>query len=122
MLYFKKGESMKELLLLNEEQQNLLENYMPTENVLKKIAGFFSSFSDPTRIKIITALCVSEMCVNDLSIVLNMNQTTISHQLKLLKDSGIVYSTRFGKIIYYKLCDENVNNIISEGVDYLLAN
>ena len=62
------------------------------------------------------------MCVNDLSIVLNMNQTTISHQLKLLKDSGIVYATRFGKIMYYKLCDENVNNIISEGVDYLLAN
>lgn len=113
---------MREVLLLNEDQQDLLQNHMPTENVLRKIADFFSSFADPTRIKIITALCISEMCVNDLSVVLNINQTTVSHQLKLLKDSGIVYSTRFGKIMYYKLCDESVNNIIANGVDYLLAN
>lgn len=122
ILIINKGDSMKELLILNEEQQEMVAEYMPTDSVLIKIADFFSSFSDPTRIKILTALCISEMCVNDLAIVLNMNQTTISHQLKLLKDSGVVCSTRFGKIMYYKLCDESVNNILSGGIDYLLAN
>ena len=113
---------MGEVLLLNDEEQDLLKNYMPNESVLRKIANFFNSFSDPTRIKILTALCVSEMCVNDLSVVLNLNQTTVSHQLKLLKDSGVVDSTRFGKVIYYRLFDKGINNIISNGVDFLLEN
>ena len=113
---------MGEVLLLNDEEQDILKNYMPNDSVLKKIANLFNSFSDPTRIKILTALCVSEMCVNDLSVVLNLNQTTVSHQLKLLKDAGVVESTRFGKVMYYKLYSKGVNSIISNGVDYLIEN
>ena len=113
---------MGEILLLNNKNYDMLKDYMPKDNTLKKIAEFFNSFSDLTRVKIITALCVTEMCVNDLSIVLNLNQTTVSHQLKLLKASGIVDCTRFGKIMYYKIINDSINDIISSGVDYLLVN
>jgi DNA-binding transcriptional ArsR family regulator len=78
-------------------------------------------FSDCTRIKILTALCLSEMCVNDLSVLLKLNQTTVSHQLKFLKQNGAVKCKRDGKIIYYSIADNCINDVMLNGVNYLLA-
>lgn len=111
---------MKNLIVLPQTQQDVLSEYMPNDATLKKIADFFSMFSDSTRIKIITALCLGRMCVNDLSVVLNINQTTVSHQLKFLKTFGAVTSEREGKIIYYSIKNTTINDVMLNGVNYLL--
>lgn len=106
--------------MLPQAKQNYLIEYMPKETTLEKLANFFSAFSDSTRIKILTALCLCEMCVNDISILLKINQTTVSHQLKLLKQNGAVKSRRSGKLIYYSIADNSINEVMLNGVNYLL--
>lgn len=98
-----------------------LQYYMPENQTLRQLADIFSIFADQTRLKILSALALSEMCVNDLSKYLNINQTTISHQLRLLKNCNAVVDIRKGKNIVYSLGNELVNNIMSDGVDYIFA-
>lgn len=105
--------------LLNENIVNNVKNYMPKENNLRSLAEFFSMFSDPTRLKIISALSMSEMCVSDISNILSINQTTVSHQLKILKSLGMVKYRREGKIIFYSLVDKIINECLLIGVDCL---
>lgn len=99
---------------------NDIKYYLPKEKVLRLLAEFFSMFSDETRIKILSALSISELCVNDIANILNLNQTTVSHQLKLLKSVGAVKYRRDGKIIYYSLADKQINDCILTGVNYLM--
>ena len=73
------------ILFLDEKTILNLQYYMPQNSVLQQMANFFSIFSDETRLKILSALSISKMCVNDISISLSLNQTTVSHQLKILK-------------------------------------
>lgn len=87
--------------------------------MLDSITCFFSIFADPTRVKMLSALAISEMCVTDLSRVLEINQTTVSHQLRLLKNLGIVKSERSGKIIFYSLVNDTVNDVMLKGVEFL---
>ena len=110
----------KSIIHVEEEWQNTLKNHLPNTNVCNKLAYFYSMFSDATRLKIIITLLLKEMCVNDLSQLLNINQTTISHQLKILKSNGAVVSTRNNKYIFYKVSDNFINNIMINGVDYIL--
>ncbi len=109
----------KTKILLKEDKVKNVKFYLPEENTCYKLAEFFSTFSDSTRIKILSALAVSEMCVNDLSRILQINQTTISHQLKLLKSVGAVKFRRNGKIIYYSLASKMINDCLLSGVDYI---
>ena len=67
----------------------------------------------------LSALAISEMCVTDISIMLKLNQTTVSHQLRLLKDLGAVKSRRQGKIIFYSLKSEMINEVLLKGVEFL---
>ena len=97
-----------------------IKYYLPEEKALRLLAEFFSMFSDETRIKIISALSVSELCVNDIANILKLNQTTVSHQLKLLKSVGAVKFRRDGKIIYYSIADKQINDCLLSGVNYLL--
>ena len=107
-------------ILLSQDKQEDLNKFMPENSVVEKLANFFSSFSDGTRIKIISALCLNEMCVNDISQLLNINQTTVSHQLKFLKQYGAVTSRRDGKVIYYNISCNDINEVMLNGVNYLL--
>ena len=106
-------------ILLKEEKVQNVKYYLPEENMCSKIANFFSMFADSTRIKILSALAVSEMCVNDLSRILKINQTTISHQLQLLRGTGTVKYRRDGKIVYYSISSSMINDCLLSGVDYL---
>ena len=108
-------------LLVDEKTARDIKYYLPQEKVLRMLADFFSIFSDETRIKILSALSVSELCVNDISNILKLNQTTVSHQLKILKSVGAVKYRRDGKVIYYSLADENINDCLMNGVNYVLA-
>jgi len=99
-------------LLLSERNKREILDALPMESDISKLADYFQNFSDSTRIKILTCLAMSNMCVNDISNLLGINQTTISHQLKQLKDQNIVSYKRDGKILVYYLLNNNVNNMM----------
>ena len=106
-------------LKLDKKTWGIVENYVPDGELLSDLTDFFSTFSDKTRLRILAALAISKTCVSDLSSVLGINQTTVSHQLRLLRNTGVVTCEREGKIIYYSLTDELVNEIMLKGVEFL---
>lgn len=89
------------------------------ENELYDLAELFKVFGDSTRIRILHELFVEEMCVQDIAAALNMTQSAISHQLKILKQSKLIRSRRDGKMIYYSLADDHVKTIISCGLEHV---
>ena len=112
-------EEVCQTLLLDRRTQALVESYVPQGEMLEGIVCFFSVFADSTRVRILSALAITEMCVTDLSRVLSINQTTVSHQLRFLKNIGIVTCSRCGKIIFYSLKSETDNDILLKGVEFL---
>lgn len=106
-------------ILLNTIEEDEINTYMPSDKKLKDMACFFQNFSDTTRLKIISALSISDLCVNDLSEVLNINQTTISHQLKYLKSQNIVDCSREGKLIKYSLQNKFINELMNYAIESL---
>ena len=110
---------MSQTLLLDKRTQRLIEDYVPKGDILEGVVCFFSVFSDYTRVKILSALAISELCVTDLSTILEINQTTVSHQLRYLKSAGIVKCVRQGKIIFYSLTDDSINDVILKGIEFL---
>jgi len=110
----------KNIIHLSTNTINIIKEHMPESKTFNNLAYFYSIFCDSTRLKIVISLLISEMCVNDLSQMLGINQTTISHQLKILKTYGIVSSTRKNKFVFYHITDKFVNNIMINGVDYLI--
>ena len=106
-------------LLLDRRTQGMVEEYVPEGDLLRSLVRFFSIFSDGTRLRILSALAISQMCVTDISRVLGINQTTVSHQLRFLKDAGMVRTDRHGKVIFYALYNEVVNDVLLKGVEFL---
>ena len=91
----------------------------PNIEVLYDLSELFKVFGDSTRIRILYALFESELCVGDIAQLLNLSQSAVSHQLKLLKDAKLVKFRREGKIIFYALDDEHVRTIISMGMEHV---
>ncbi len=88
---------------------------MPAEIEISKLADFFFVLGDSTRVKLVSALRINELCVGDLARILNMSDSAISHQLRLLRQSNLVKSRRAGKFIYYSLSDDHVMDIYDIG-------
>ena len=112
-----KSEKMEKFLLLSERNRREILSALPRESDISKLADYFQNFSDSTRIKILTCLSMMNMCVNDLSTVLGLNQTTVSHQLKQLKDQNLVSYKRDGKILVYYLTDKSVNDMMMYAIN-----
>ncbi len=92
---------------------------MPDEENLYDLAELFKVFGDTTRIKILWALAESEMCVCDIAVLLNMTQSAISHQLRILKQTRLVKSRKDGKVVYYTLDDAHVKQIFDQGLIHI---
>ena len=106
-------------IVLDEKAQKTVRYYIPENKMVSEIADFFSVFCDETRIKILSALSITEMCVTDLASTLELNQSTLSHQLKYLRHLGMVKYRRDGKVIYYSLTNNCVNDILNISLNYL---
>ena len=89
------------------------------ENTLYDVAELFKNFADSTRIRILYTLFNKELSVSEICELLNMNQSAISHQLRILKNSKLVKNRREGKTVYYSLDDDHVCNIISQGIEHV---
>ena len=92
---------------------------MPSEAALKLLSEFFKIFSDKTRVGILWALSLSEMCVCDLSMLLKMKQPAISQHLKSLRQMRIVRTRRDGKVVYYALDDEHIRTVLNFGLQHI---
>lgn len=106
-------------VLLDKRLQGMINDYVPNGEILDDLVCFFSIFSDYTRLKMIFALAISEMCVSDLSKLLKLNQTTVSHQLRFLKNLNAVKTRRQGKVVFYSLRNETLNDVLLKGVEFL---
>ena len=91
----------------------------PDDEILYDLAELFKVFGDSTRIKILYSMFENELCVNDIAKLLNLSQSSVSHQLRILKSSKLVKFRREGKSIYYSLDDEHVRAIISMGMEHV---
>ena len=106
-------------MLIDKRLQGLVKDYVPQGEILEELCCFFSIFSDNTRLKIISALAITEMCVSDISEILCINQTTVSHQLRLLKNLNAVKTKRQGKVIFYSLRSDALSDVLLKGVEFL---
>ena len=105
--------------IIHEDIVVRVKDKLPAEETLYDLAELFKVFGDTTRIKIICALFESEMCVCDLSCLLNMTQSAISHQLRVLKSARLVKFRREGKVVYYSLDDEHIKHIYDAGLNHI---
>ncbi len=108
-----------ETVEVHEDLLRIVNETMPEETELYDLAELFKVFGDSTRIRILFVLFEAEVCVCDLAMALNMTQSAISHQLKILKQSKLVKSRREGKSIFYSLADAHVRSIIAAGREHI---
>ena len=92
---------------------------LPEEEVLYDLGDFFKILGDSTRIKILSALFQSEMCVCDIAALLGMTQSAISHQLRVLKQGRLVKHRKDGKVVYYSLDDDHIKHIVDQGLTHI---
>ena len=104
---------------VHQDLLNIVNATMPDETELYDLAELFKIFGDSTRIRILFVLFEAEVCVCDLASVLNMTQSAVSHQLKILKQNKLVKSRREGKSVFYSLADDHVRTIIAQGQEHI---
>lgn len=106
--------------IIHEDVIARVKEALPEETPVYDVSELFKVFGDSTRCRIICALQIEEMCVNDLSVLLSMTQSAVSHQLKILRDSRLVKSRKSGRIVYYALDDEHVSEIFTMAFHHIM--
>lgn len=105
--------------LIHEDVVRQVIEKMPEDESLYDLADLFKVFGDSTRIRILWALHEAEMCVCDIAALLDLSQSAISHQLRLLKQAKLVKNRRQGKVVYYSLDDDHVKKIFDQGLAHI---
>ncbi len=95
-------------------QEHLLDGLTATH-----VAEIFAALSDPTRVRLVSALGGGELCVCDIAATLGMSQSAISHQLRLLRTLQLVKNRRDGRIVYYSLADDHVAQLLAQGMNHV---
>ena len=106
------GHSIDEKILESIKKDFQIEEYVPT------LSGIFKTMGDPTRLRIIYLLSLSPLCVCDIATLLDMTQSSISHQRRILGDLRIVKFKKDGKLVLYSLDDDHVMKILAEGLNH----
>lgn len=105
---------------LHPEAIRRVREQLPRDEVLYDLAELFKIFGDSTRVKILYALLeVEELCVCDIAGLMDVTQSAVSHQLRVLKNSKLVKFRREGKTVYYSLADGHVARILSQGMEHI---
>ena len=102
-----------EVTLIHEDNVKKAINELPDDELIADLSDMFKIFGDQTRVKILMALESGELCVCDIAAVMNMSQSAISHQLRVLKQSNILKTRREGKVVYYSISDDHVKEIFN---------
>ena len=111
--------SEKDFLAAREDVVKKVLSQQPDDEILYDLAELLKVFGDSTRIKILYSLFETELCVYDIARLLNLSQSSVSHQLRILKTSKLVKFRRDGKSVFYSLDDEHVRSIISMGMEHV---
>ena len=106
--------------IIHQDIVDEVKNSMPNNDLMVKISDFFKIVGDNTRLKIAYALDNNEMCVCDIANLLNTTKSNISHQLKELKDRGLVKCKKIGKEVYYSLDDDHVKEVIEVARNHIV--
>lgn len=106
--------------VIHEDVLIRVRGKMPNEDPIYEVSELFRVFGDSTRARMICALNIEEMCVCDLAALLNMTQSAISHQLRILKSSRLVKSRKQGKIVYYSLDDSHIGDIFAKAFEHVM--
>ena len=112
-------EGTKEYIAAHEEIVRKVKENQPEDEYLYDLSELFKIFGDSTRIKILYSLFETELCVSDMASILNLSQSSVSHQLRILKDAKLVKFRRDGKTIFYSLDDDHVRMILSLGMEHV---
>jgi ArsR family transcriptional regulator len=105
--------------VIHQDVVDSVRSTMPTQDSIQELSQLFKVFGDPTRLKILSALFKSEMCVCDMATLFNMTQSSISHQLIVLKQARLVNYHREGKVVYYALDDHHIQQIFDQGYSHI---
>jgi DNA-binding transcriptional ArsR family regulator len=105
--------------LINETKVAAVRNAMPPEEDLFRLAETFRMLGDPTRVRILHALSLEELCVCDIASLLGTTKSAVSHQLRLLRSLRVVKYRKAGRIVYYSLDDNHVGNLLREGLSHI---
>ena len=106
-------------LCVHEDAVRQVLDEMPGDETLYDLAELFKVFGDSTRIKLLYALFEAELCVCDISRLLGLTQSAVSHQLRVLKNSRLVKFRKDGKTVFYSLADDHVRKIIAQGMEHV---
>ncbi len=105
--------------IIHKDIVDKVKNQMLTEEYFYKLAELFKIMGDSTRMKLLFALDKSDMCVNDIANLLNMSKSSISHQLAVLRNVGIVKYRREGKEVIYSLDDEHIKELFEVSIEHV---
>ena len=106
--------------VIHQEVVDHVKERMPSDDLLLDLADTCKLFSDSTRLKILYALTEAEMCVCDISVLLGMSKSSVSHQLQVLKQSNLIKYRKAGRVVYYSLADDHVKTICTMGMEHVL--
>lgn len=114
------SETCSDVDVIHADIVDKVKKDFPSNQLINTLSDFFKIFGDTTRVKIMCALDKSEMCVGDISVILDMTVSAVSHQLKILREASLVKTKRQGKVVFYSLADEHVQRIIECGIEHII--
>ncbi|HXV22580.1 MAG TPA: metalloregulator ArsR/SmtB family transcription factor [Desulfuromonadales bacterium] len=109
------------ITLIDEAKVAAVRNAMPPEEIFFRLAETFRVLGDPTRVRILQALSLEELCVCDIASLLSTTKSAVSHQLRLLRSLRVVKYRKAGRIVYYSLDDSHVENLLQEGLHHIFT-
>jgi ArsR family transcriptional regulator, lead/cadmium/zinc/bismuth-responsive transcriptional repressor len=114
-----KSNTLCEENFIHEDKVRLAEKNLVDNLTAAKLARTYQALADPTRVRIISALSSSELCVCDIAALLGISQSAISHQLRQMRDLRLVKTRKEGRIVYYALDDEHIRDLFNRGFEHL---